>query len=54
MLDQVDIDFLEDLQRAWEDWPPLRKTVAAFFGHEPKERGNLADLLNLFPDGTIR
>ena len=29
VLDQVDIAFLEDLHRAWADFPPLRRMAAA-------------------------
>ena len=29
VLDQIDIPFLEDLHRAWADFPPLRRMVAA-------------------------
>ena len=45
--------FLEALRAAWADWPPLRKIVAAWMGHKPPERGNLADLVAMFPSGKI-
>lgn len=56
MLDQIDAPFLEDLGRAWEDWPPLRKMFAASKGHKPKPKPsrNYAELLAMFPGGTIR
>lgn len=56
VLDQIDIPFLEDLHRAWRDWPPLRKVVAAYLGHKPKDKPskNLHELLAMFPNGTIR
>jgi len=55
VLDQVDIPFLEDLHRAWLDWPPLRKIVAAYLGHKPKKTSkNLHELLGMFPSGIIR
>jgi hypothetical protein len=50
----VDIPFIQALHRAWDQWPPLRKFVAAALGHKPKRRGNLDELLAMFPDGTIR
>jgi len=56
VLDQVDIPFLEDLHRAWADWPPLRKLVAAYLGHKPRARkhGELQELLAMFPHGVIK
>jgi len=56
VLDQIDIPFLEDLHRAWRDWPSLRKLVAAYLGHKPqaKPSKNFHELLALFPNGTIR
>jgi len=56
VLDQVDMSFLEDLHRAWQDWPPLRKVVAAYLGHKPKQKSskNFHQLLAMFPSGTIR
>ena len=56
MLDQVDVCFLHDLNRAWEDWPPLRKVAAAYLGHKPKEKPskNFHELLAMFPGGVIR
>ncbi|MGB6538608.1 MAG: hypothetical protein WBF58_21915, partial [Xanthobacteraceae bacterium] len=56
VLDQVDMPFLEDLHRAWQDWPPLRKVVAAYLGHKPKQKSskNFHELLAMFPSGTIR
>ena len=55
MLD-FDVDFIDDLFDAWEDCPPLRRMVAGFLGIKPKEkkkRGDLAELLQMFPNGTI-
>ena len=56
VLDQVDIAFLEDLHRAWADWPPLRRVAAAYCGHKPRTRpsANYNELLTMFPNGTIR
>jgi hypothetical protein len=56
VLDQIDIPFLEDLQRAWADWPPLRKVFAASLGHAPKPPAskNYHELLAMFPGGAIR
>jgi len=46
---------LEALHRAWEDWPPIRKMVAAFLGHKPKQRSrDYQSLLAMFPGGVIR
>ena len=56
VLDQVDALFLDDLHRAWADYPPLRKTVAAYLGFTPRAQAsrNYADLLTMFPNGAIR
>lgn len=54
MLDQVTAPFLEALHAEWKNYPPLRMMVAAALGHKPPERGNIADLLQMFPGGTIR
>ncbi len=56
VLDQVDIAFLEDLHRAWADFPPLRRMAAAALGHKPRARAsrNYHELIALFPNGTIR
>jgi hypothetical protein len=56
VLDQVDCDFLDDLHRAWSDWPPLRKFYAARHGHKPPERPSkdFGELMAMFPDGMIR
>jgi hypothetical protein len=56
VLDQVDSQFLEDLNRAWADYPPLRKLAAAYLGHKPPARPskNYAELLAMFPAGSIR
>lgn len=56
VLDQVDVPFLEDLHRAWADWPPLRKFAAAYFGHKPKAKPSrdYASLLGMFPGGVIK
>lgn len=56
MLDQVDAFFLDDLHRAWEDCPPLRRMVAAYLGIKPKKPStkNFAELLGMFPGGVIR
>ena len=55
VLDQVDARFLEDLHRAWADYPPLRKMVAAYLGLKPRARGskNYRELLAMFPNGMI-
>jgi len=43
------------LHRAWADWPPLRKLVAAYLGHKPgKPSKNIHELLGMFPNGIIR
>lgn len=56
VLDQVDIPFLEDLHRAWADFPPLRRMAAAYFGHKPRGRASrdYQALIAMFPGGTIR
>ncbi len=54
VLDQVDIPFLQTLRQSWEDYPPVRMLLAAMIGHKPKQRGNIADLLEMFPDGVIK
>lgn len=56
VLDQIDIPFLEDLQRAWADWPPLRKFMAAYHGHKPKPppSTDYGSLLGLFPSGALK
>ncbi len=56
VLDQIDIPFLEDLHRAWADFPPLRRMVAAALGHKPRARAstNYQALIAMFPGGTIR
>jgi hypothetical protein len=55
VLDQVDVDFLEDLHRAWADAPPLRKMIAAYLGYKPQIRAstNYRELLAMFPNGRI-
>lgn len=56
MLDQIDVPFLEDLHRAWEEWPPLRRVIGAALGHVPNGRAsrNYHELLAMFPGGAIR
>lgn len=55
VLDQVDMPFLEALQREWEDWPPIEVWVASYFGHKPKQRSSdFTELLAMFPGGQIR
>jgi len=56
VLDQIDVLFLEDLHRAWADFPPLRRLAAAYLGHKPRARRsrNYHELLAMFPGGTIR
>ena len=56
VLDQIDIAFLEDLHRAWSDFPPLRRLAAAYLGHKPRPRAsmNYQELLAMFPNGAIR
>ena len=56
MLDQVDACFLEDLQRAWADCPPIRRMIAAYLGYRAssKPSRNYHELLGLFPGGTIK
>ncbi len=56
VLDQIDIPFLEHLQRAWSDCPPLRRMFAAYLGYKPKPRPsrNYHELLAMFPGGAIR
>jgi len=56
VLDQIDARFLEDLHRAWADYPPLRRLAAAALGHKPRSRGskNYQALIAMFPGDTIR
>jgi hypothetical protein len=56
VLDQIDVLFLEDLHRAWADFPPLRRMVAAALGHKRRGRTsrNYQTLVAMFPNGTIR
>jgi hypothetical protein len=56
VLDQVDVLFLEDLHRAWADYPPSRKMVAAYLGHKPRARSSkdYRELLAMFPGGMIK
>ncbi len=56
VLVQVDAPFLEDLQRAWSDCPPLRRMVAAYLGYRPRSRAstNYQELLAMFPSGNIK
>ena len=56
VLDQVDARFLDDLQRAWAEAPPIRKMVAAYLGYKPPARAsrNYGELLAMFPNGTIK
>lgn len=56
VLDQVDVAFLEDLHRAWDEWPPLRKFFAAVHGHKPKPppSTDYTQLLDMFPGGQLR
>jgi hypothetical protein len=56
VLDQVDPPFLEDLHRAWSDWPSLRKLAAAYLGRKPREKPSkdYRALLALFPSGAIK
>ena len=56
VLDQVDISFLEDLHRAWADFPPLRRLAAAALGHKHPARASrdYHALIAMFPGGTIR
>jgi hypothetical protein len=56
VLDQVDIAFLEDLNRAWADFPPLRRLAAAALGHKPRSRASREyhALIAMFPGGTIK
>lgn len=55
VLDQIDVAFLEDLHRAWADFPPLRRLAAAALGHKPRVRPsrNYQALIAMFPRGTI-
>ncbi len=52
--------FLEALQRAWAEWPPLRKFVAAALGYKPKpppkriDENTARELLGMFAGGVIR
>ena len=52
----MDIPFLEDLHRAWEDCPPLDAMVAAYLGIKPKKRASQSvnELLAMFPGGQIK
>ena len=56
VLDGIDVPFLEDLHRAWADFPPLRRLIAAALGHKPQARAsrNYQALIAMFPGGTIR
>jgi len=56
VLDQVDILFLEDLHRAWADFPPLRRLAAAALGHKPRARASrdFSALIAMFPGGKIK
>ena len=56
MLDQVDMPFLDELRRAWSEYPPLRRLLAAFLGLKPKPRPSkdYRDLLAMFPGGAIK
>ena len=56
VLDQIDIAFLEDLHRAWADFPPLRRLAAAYLGHKPRGRASrdYQSLVAMFPGGTIK
>ena len=56
VLDQIDVPFLEDLNRAWSDFPPLRRLAAAYLGYRPRSRAsrNYHELLAMFPSGAIR
>jgi hypothetical protein len=56
VLDQIDIGFLEDLHRAWADFPPLRRLAAAALGHKPRARASkdYHALIAMFPGGAIR
>jgi hypothetical protein len=56
VLDQVDIPFLEDLHRAWTNFPPLRRLAAAALGYKPRSRlsRDYQTLLAMFPGGNIR
>ena len=56
VLDQVDIAFLEDLHRAWADFPPLRRLAATALGLKPRARAskNFSTLIGMFPSGTIK
>ena len=55
VLDQIDMLFLDDLQRAWADAPPVRKMVAAYLGYKPRSRASrdYDALLAMFPGGKI-
>jgi hypothetical protein len=52
----VDVPFLEDLNRAWAEWPPLRKFMALAHGHKPKPppSSDYMQLVGMFPGGAIR
>jgi hypothetical protein len=56
VLDQIDIPFLEDLHRAWTDFPPLRRIVAGALGHKPRSRASrdYQALIAMFPHGAIK
>jgi hypothetical protein len=56
VLDQVDSGFLEDLQQAWADCPPLRRMIAGYLGIRPRSRPskNYNELVAMFPGGAIK
>jgi hypothetical protein len=56
VLDQVDVLFLDDLQRAWAECPPLRRMVAGYLGYRRPARASREyhELLAMFPSGAIR
>jgi hypothetical protein len=56
VLDQVDVLFLDDLHRAWADYPPLRRMMAAYLGYKPRPKPTKQyhELLAMFPSGAIR
>jgi hypothetical protein len=56
VLDQVDISFLEDLQRVWAECPPLRRMVGAYLGFRPRRAPsrNYHELVAMFPGGMIK
>lgn len=55
VLDQIDMPFLDDLQSAWANCPPLRRMAAAYLGYKPKARPSkdYHELFALFPTGKI-